>query len=40
MAQTASALAELSATARNICDRRSLTSLKAVWDDRKWIGSV
>jgi MoaA/NifB/PqqE/SkfB family radical SAM enzyme len=26
--------------ARNIFDRRNLTSLKAVWDDRKWIGKV
>ena len=28
------------AAARNIFDRRNLTSLKAVWDDRKWIGKV
>src|ERR1700704_459172 len=28
------------AAARNIFDRRNLTSLKAVWDDRKWIGGV
>jgi len=28
------------AAAKNILDRRNLTSLKAVWDDRKWIGSV
>ena len=28
------------AAAKNIFDRRNLTSLKAVWDDRKWIGSV
>jgi len=30
----------LSAAARNLCDRRNLTSLKAVWEDRKWIGKV
>jgi MoaA/NifB/PqqE/SkfB family radical SAM enzyme len=29
----------LSAT-KNIFDRRNLTSLKAVWEDRKWIGGV
>ena len=28
------------AAARNVFDRRNLTSLKAVWDDRKWIGKV
>src|ERR1051325_6237529 len=28
------------AAARNIFDRRNLTSLKAVWEDRKWIGGV
>ncbi len=28
------------AAARNIFDRRNVTSLKAVWDDRKWIGKV
>ncbi|HKI71016.1 MAG TPA: radical SAM protein [Verrucomicrobiae bacterium] len=28
------------AAARNLCDRRNLTSLKAVWEDRKWIGKV
>jgi hypothetical protein len=28
------------AAARNIFDRRNLTSLKAVWEDRKWIGKV
>jgi hypothetical protein len=28
------------AAAKNILDRRNLTSLKAVWDDRKWIGKV
>jgi MoaA/NifB/PqqE/SkfB family radical SAM enzyme len=26
--------------ARHIFDRRNLTSLKAVWEDRKWIGNV
>jgi hypothetical protein len=26
--------------ARNIFDRRNLTSLRAVWEDRKWIGKV
>ncbi len=26
--------------AKNVCDSRNLTSLKAVWDDRKWIGRV
>ena len=26
--------------AKNIFDARNLTSLKAVWDDRKWIGGV
>ena len=30
----------LGAAARNIFDSRNLTSLKAVWDDRKWIGKV
>ena len=30
----------LIAAARNIFDRRNLTSLKAVWDNRKWIGGV
>ena len=28
------------AAAKNIFDRRNLTSLKAVWEDRKWIGQV
>lgn len=28
------------AAARNIFDRRNLTSLKAVWEDRQWIGRV
>ena len=31
---------KIAAAARNIFDRRNLTSLKAVWDDRKWIGKV
>ena len=31
---------EWSAAARNLFDRRNLTSLKAVWEDRKWIGKV
>ena len=26
--------------AKNIFDSRNLTSIKAVWDDRKWIGGV
>ncbi len=30
----------LLAAAKNVFDRRNLTSLKAVWDDRKWIGKV
>jgi len=30
----------LVAAARNIFDRRNLTSLRAVWEDRKWIGKV
>jgi hypothetical protein len=30
----------LGAAARNIFDRRNLVSLRAVWDDRKWIGKV
>ena len=30
----------LRAAARNILDRRNLTSLKAVWEDRQWIGKV
>jgi len=28
------------AAARNLFDSRNLTSLKAVWDERKWIGKV
>jgi MoaA/NifB/PqqE/SkfB family radical SAM enzyme len=31
---------KLAAAARNIFDGRNLTSLKAVWRDRKWIGRV
>jgi MoaA/NifB/PqqE/SkfB family radical SAM enzyme len=31
---------KLLSAAKNILDRRNLTSLKAVWDDRKWIGGV
>jgi len=31
---------KLLAAARNIFDRRNLTSLRAVWEDRKWIGKV
>ena len=31
---------ELRAAARKIFDRRNLTSLKAVWEDRQWIGKV
>jgi len=30
----------LLAAARNVFDGRNLTSLKAVWEDRKWIGKV
>jgi len=30
----------IGAAARNVFDSRNLTSLKAVWDDRKWIGGV
>jgi hypothetical protein len=30
----------LGSTAKNNLDRRNLTSLKAVWDDSKWIGGV
>ena len=30
----------LGAAARNVFDSRNLTSLKAVWEDRKWIGKV
>jgi MoaA/NifB/PqqE/SkfB family radical SAM enzyme len=28
------------AAAKNVLDRRNLTSLKAVWEERKWIGGV
>ena len=28
------------AAAKNIFDARNLTSIKAVWEDRKWIGGV
>jgi MoaA/NifB/PqqE/SkfB family radical SAM enzyme len=31
---------KLVAAGKNIFDRRNLISLKAVWDDRKWIGKV
>ncbi len=31
---------KLLAAARNVFDPRNLTSLKAVWEDRKWIGKV
>jgi MoaA/NifB/PqqE/SkfB family radical SAM enzyme len=31
---------KVGAAAKNIFDSRNLTSLKAVWDDRKWIGKV
>jgi MoaA/NifB/PqqE/SkfB family radical SAM enzyme len=30
----------LLSAAKNVLDRRNLTSLKAVWEDRKWIGGV
>jgi MoaA/NifB/PqqE/SkfB family radical SAM enzyme len=30
----------IGAAAKNIFDRRNLTSIKAVWEDRKWIGEV
>jgi MoaA/NifB/PqqE/SkfB family radical SAM enzyme len=30
----------LGAAARSILDRRNLTSIRAVWEDRKWIGRV
>ncbi len=30
----------LLSAAKNVFDRRNLTSLKAVWEDRKWIGGV
>ena len=31
---------KLLSAAKNIFDRRNLTSIKAVWEDRRWIGSV
>ena len=31
---------DLAGAAKNIFDSRNLTSLKAVWEDRKWIGEV
>jgi len=31
---------KFAAASKNIFDRRNLISLKAVWDDRKWIGKV
>jgi MoaA/NifB/PqqE/SkfB family radical SAM enzyme len=31
---------KISAAAKNIFDSRNLTSIKAVWEDRKWIGGV
>lgn len=31
---------KIGAAAKNVFDRRNLTSLKAVWEDRKWIGKV
>jgi hypothetical protein len=31
---------KIAAAAKNIFDARNLTSLKAVWEDRKWIGGV
>ncbi len=31
---------KLVAAAKNILDRRNLVSLRAVWEDRKWIGKV
>jgi hypothetical protein len=30
----------LLAAARNVFDGRNLTSLRAVWEERKWIGEV
>jgi hypothetical protein len=30
----------LGAAAKNVFDRRNLTSLQAVWENRKWIGRV
>jgi hypothetical protein len=31
---------KLLSAAKNIFDSRNLTSIKAVWEDRKWIGGV
>ena len=31
---------KLAAAAKNLLDHRNLTSLKVVWDDRKWIGGL
>jgi MoaA/NifB/PqqE/SkfB family radical SAM enzyme len=31
---------KIGAAAKNVLDRRNLTSLKAVWEGRKWIGKV
>lgn len=31
---------KFAAAAKNIFDRRNLTSLKAIWEDRRWIGGV
>jgi MoaA/NifB/PqqE/SkfB family radical SAM enzyme len=31
---------KLIAVAKNVLDRRNLTSLRAVWEERKWIGGV
>jgi MoaA/NifB/PqqE/SkfB family radical SAM enzyme len=31
---------KIGAAAKNVFDRRNLTSLKAVWEDRHWIGKV
>jgi hypothetical protein len=31
---------KLLSAAKNIFDSRNLTSLKAVWEDRKWISGV
>jgi hypothetical protein len=31
---------KFAAAAGNVFDRRNLTSLRAVWEDRSWIGKV
>ncbi len=31
---------KLLTAAKHLFDARNLTSLKAMWEDRKWIGSV